>query len=104
LKLRTLFVIIWPTLGGELAQEWRNHEFSYNENSEISEKSKHALWKASRNSRSTFGSIKKIHYAIEQTLCTETVDLNHILGVIQLLVISKPLDGLVFSCFGKLRS
>ena len=27
-----------------LAQEWRNHQFSYNEKSEVSEKSKHALW------------------------------------------------------------
>ena len=28
----------------ELAQEWRNHQFSYNQNSEQSEKSKHAVW------------------------------------------------------------
>ena len=28
----------------DLAQEWRNHRFSYNEKSEISEKSKHAVW------------------------------------------------------------
>jgi uncharacterized protein YpbB len=28
----------------DLAQEWRNHRFSYNEKSEISEKSKHAIW------------------------------------------------------------
>jgi ATP-dependent exoDNAse (exonuclease V) alpha subunit len=28
----------------DLSQEWRNHRFSYNENSEISGKSKHAIW------------------------------------------------------------
>ncbi|MBM6500799.1 helix-turn-helix domain-containing protein [Flavobacterium macrobrachii] len=28
----------------DLAQEWRNHRFTYNEKSEISEKSKHAIW------------------------------------------------------------
>ncbi len=27
-----------------LAQEWRNHQFSYNEKSEVSEKSKHVSW------------------------------------------------------------
>lgn len=29
---------------GELAQEWRNHRFSYNENAAGSEKAKHAVW------------------------------------------------------------
>lgn len=28
----------------ELAQEWRNHQFSYNENSDVSVKSRHAIW------------------------------------------------------------
>ena len=28
----------------DLTQEWRNHQFSYNEKSEVSEKSKHAVW------------------------------------------------------------
>jgi len=28
----------------DLAQEWRNHQFSYNETSEVSAKSKHAIW------------------------------------------------------------
>jgi uncharacterized protein YpbB len=28
----------------DLAQQWRNHQYSYNEKSEVSEKSKHALW------------------------------------------------------------
>lgn len=28
----------------DLSQEWRNHRFSYNEKSEISEKSKHTIW------------------------------------------------------------
>ena len=28
----------------ELAQEWRNHRFGYNEKSEVSEKSKHTAW------------------------------------------------------------
>lgn len=29
---------------GELAQEWRNHRFSYNENAAGSEKAKHSVW------------------------------------------------------------
>lgn len=28
----------------DLSQEWRNHRFTYNEKSEISEKSKHSIW------------------------------------------------------------
>ena len=28
----------------DLTQEWRNHQFGYNEKSEVSEKSKHAVW------------------------------------------------------------
>ena len=28
----------------ELAQEWRNHQFSYTEKSDVSEKAKHAIW------------------------------------------------------------
>lgn len=32
----------------ELSQEWRNHQFSYNEKSEISEKGKHAIWAKKR--------------------------------------------------------
>lgn len=33
---------------GELAQEWRNHRFSYNENAAGSEKTKHAVWAQKR--------------------------------------------------------
>jgi hypothetical protein len=32
----------------DLAQEWRNHRFSYNENAVASEKSKHAIWAQKR--------------------------------------------------------
>ncbi|MFN3752758.1 helix-turn-helix domain-containing protein [Flavobacterium sp.] len=33
----------------DLAQEWRNHQFSYNENSTLSAKSKQALWAKKQN-------------------------------------------------------
>ncbi|MEZ0128382.1 hypothetical protein AB9T88_00610 [Flavobacterium sp. LBUM151] len=32
----------------DLAQEWRNHRFSYNENAVNSEKAKHSVWAAKR--------------------------------------------------------
>jgi hypothetical protein len=48
----------------DLAQEWRNHRFSYNENSEVSGKSKHALGqKAKRGHRTAFDPSKI--YSIE---------------------------------------
>jgi hypothetical protein len=53
-------------------------------NSEVSGKSKHALWakKQNRGHRTAFGS-KKIHIAIEQAFAPETVDLNHVSERIQ---------------------
>jgi hypothetical protein len=67
----------------ELAQEWRNHRFSYNENSEVSGKSKHALWAKAKQSHRTALDPSKIHIAIEQAFAPETVDLNHVSERIQ---------------------
>jgi hypothetical protein len=80
---------------GELAQEWRNHRFSYNENSEFQEIKTCAMGqKAKRGHRTAFGSIKKIHIAIEQAFAPETVDLNHVSERIQAAFsyFLKPMD------------
>jgi hypothetical protein len=51
----------WATL----AQEWRNHKYSYGDKSESSAKSKHALYEANGSHRRSFRSLQKIHGAAE---------------------------------------
>jgi hypothetical protein len=61
--------------------------------------------KAKRGHRTAFGSIKKIHIAIEQAFAPETVDLNHVSERIQAAFsyFLKPMDDLVLKSFGKSR-
>jgi hypothetical protein len=89
----------------ELAQEWRNHRFSYNENSGFG-KSKHALWAKKQNrSSNSFWIHQKIHIAIEQAFAPETVDLNHVSERIQAAFsyFLKPMDDLVFEILWKIE-
>ncbi|MFV8357042.1 helix-turn-helix domain-containing protein [Flavobacterium sp. XS1P32] len=91
----------------ELAQEWRNHRFSYNESSEVSGKSKHALWAKKQNeviehlldpSRKFIGQLNKL-------FAPETVDLNHVSERIQAAFsyFMKPMDYLVFEILWKIE-
>ena len=89
----------------ELAQEWRNHRFSYNENSEISEKSKHAFWakKQAEIVDQLLDPSKKFISQLNKLFAQETVDLNHISERIQAAFsyFLKPLDELVFELLCK---
>ena len=91
----------------ELAQEWRNHRFSYNENSEISEKSKHALWakKQAEIVDQLLDPSKKFISQLNKLFAQETVDLNHISERIQAAFsyFLKPLDELVFELLWKIE-
>ena len=64
----------------DLAQEWRNHQFSYNEKSEISEKSKHAIW--AKKQAESIGELlepsRKFLLQLDKLFASETFDINHI--------------------------
>ena len=64
----------------DLAQEWRNHQFSYNEKSDISEKSKHAVW--AKKQAESIGELlepsRKFLLQLDKLFASETFDINHI--------------------------
>ena len=91
----------------ELAQEWRNHRFSYNENSEVSGKSKHALWAKKQNEviEQLLDPSKKFISQLNKLFAPETVDLNHVSERIQAAFsyFLKPMDDLVFEILWKIE-
>ena len=91
----------------DLAQEWRNHKFSYNEKSEISEKSKHAVWarKQTEAIELLLDPSKKFILQLNKLFNQETVDLNHVSERIQAAFsyFFKPMDELVFEILWKLE-
>ena len=91
----------------DLAQEWRNHKFSYNEKSEISEKSKHALWakKQTEVIEQLLDPSRKFISQLNTLFAQETVDLNHVSERIQAAFgyFLKPMDDLVFEILWKLE-
>ena len=91
----------------DLAQEWRNHKFSYNEKSEISEKSKHAVWarKQTEAIELLLDPSKKFILQLNKLFYPETVDLNHVAERIQAAFsyFFKPMDDLVFEILWKLQ-
>ena len=91
----------------DLAQEWRNHKFSYNEKSEISEKSKHALWAKKQTDviEQLLDPSKKFISQLNKLFYPETVDLNHVAERIQAAFsyFFKPMDDLVFEILWKLE-
>ncbi|MFV8391394.1 helix-turn-helix domain-containing protein [Flavobacterium sp. LB2P6] len=91
----------------DLAQEWRNHKFSYNENSEISEKSKHAVWarKQTEIIEQLLDPSKKFISQLNKLFAQETVDLNHVSERIQAAFsyFLKPMDDLVFEILWKIE-
>ena len=91
----------------DLAQEWRNHKYSYSEKSESSEKSKHAIW-ATKQLNAIDGLLdpsKKFINQLNKIFATETVDLIHVSQRIQAAFdyFFKPLDDLVFEILWKLE-
>ena len=64
----------------DLAQELRNHQFSYNEKSEVSEKSKHAVW--AKKQAESIGAIldpsRKFLYQLDKLFASDNFDINQI--------------------------
>ena len=91
----------------DLAQEWRNHRFSYNEDSETSSKSKHAVW--AKNQAETIDQLlepsKKFILQLNKIFNQETVDLNHVSERIDAAFnyFLVPMDNLVFEILWKLE-
>lgn len=91
----------------DLAQEWRNHKFSYSEKSESSEKSKHSVWAARQLTAidSLMDPSKKFIHQLNKIFNSETVDLLHVSERVQAAFsyFLKPMDGLVFEILWKLE-
>lgn len=91
----------------DLAQEWRNHKFSYSDKTENSAKSKNALWAAKQleNIESLLEPSKKFILQLNKIFANETVDLMHVSARIQAAFdyFFKPMDDLVFEILWKIE-
>lgn len=91
----------------ELAQEWRNHKFSYSDNSESSAKSKQANWAAKQLEAvdRLLDPSQKFILQLNKIFNTETVDLNHVSERFQAAYnyFIKPMDDLVFEILWKVE-
>lgn len=91
----------------DLSQEWRNHQFSYNENSEISEKSKHANW-AKKNAEIIHDLIeptRKFLLQLDKIFASESFDIHFVLERITAAhdYFFLPMDNLVSEILWKLE-
>ncbi|SFC54269.1 helix-turn-helix domain-containing protein [Flavobacterium phragmitis] len=84
---------------GELAQEWRNHRFSYNENAAGSEKAKHAAWAHKRMEimEQLLDPSQKFIAQLNKIFIKETVDLFFVKERVEAAYdyFFKPMDKLV---------
>lgn len=91
----------------DLAQEWRNHQFSYNDNSQVSSKAKYSFWAKEQTERidKIVEPAKKFILQLNVLFNNETVDLNHISDRIQAAYsyFFGPMDELVFEILWKLE-
>jgi hypothetical protein len=91
----------------DLAQEWRNHQFSYNENSELSAKSKHAVWakKQSETIENLLVPAKKFISQLNTLFNEDIIDYKFILDRIQAAYsyFLVPLDALFYEILWKLE-
>nr|WP_294782770.1 helix-turn-helix domain-containing protein [uncultured Flavobacterium sp.] len=83
----------------DLAQEWRNHRFSYNENAAGSEKSKHAVWAHKRldTIEQLLDPSQKFVNQLNKIFSKETVDLFFVKERVEAAYdyFFKPMDKLV---------
>ncbi|WP_348800150.1 helix-turn-helix domain-containing protein [Flavobacterium adhaerens] len=91
----------------ELAQHWRNHEFSYNEEAENSTKSKHAIWAKSQAAiiwQLVEPSSKFLHQ-LDKLFQNETLPLEHISDRINaaFFYFFEPMDKLLYEILWKLE-
>lgn len=91
----------------DLAQEWRNHQFSYNEKSEVSSKAKYSYWAKEQTERieKVVDPAKKFIQQLNVLFSQEKVDLNHISERMQAAYayFFNPMDELVFEILWKLE-
>ena len=91
----------------DLAQEWRNHKYSYGDNAEGSGKSKHANW--ANNQLQAIDALmdpsRNFIKQLNKIFNSETVDLIHVSERIQAAFdyFLKPMDDLVFEVLWKIE-
>lgn len=91
----------------ELAQEWRNHQYSYNEDAEKSEKSKHMQW--AKRQAEIIGAIvepaAKFMRQLDKLFYDETFDIQFVLERMNAAhdYFIKPMDGLEHEILWKLE-
>ncbi|AOW08784.1 helix-turn-helix domain-containing protein [Flavobacterium gilvum] len=91
----------------ELAQEWRNHQFSYNEEAENSPKAKHALW--AKNQVGVIWQLlepsSKFLVQLDKLFHNEQLELNHISDRINAAFnyFMEPMDKLVYEILWKIE-
>ena len=91
----------------DLAQEWRNHKFSYGDKTENSTKSNHANWAAKQldTIEGVLDPSKKFIHQLNKIFASDTVDLIHVSDRIQAAFdyFFKPMDVLVFETIWKIE-
>jgi hypothetical protein len=91
----------------DLAQEWRNHQFSYNVDSEISAKSKHALWAKNQTEaiENLLEPARKFIAQLNTIFKEDEVDFKFVFERIQAAYsyFLQPLDSLVYEILWKLE-
>ena len=91
----------------EVAQEWRNHRFSYNQDAQNSEKAKHAVWAINQANAmdELIAPSQKFIKQLNSLFSQETVDLNFVTTRVQAAYnyFFKPLDELVFELLWKIE-
>jgi hypothetical protein len=99
-ETKILFIITSLTVSDwhDLAQEWRNHKFSYGDKTENTTKSKHANWAAKQLDaiEGVLDPSKKFIHQLNKIFASETVDLIHVSDRIQAAFdyFFKPMDDL----------
>ncbi|MEL1253802.1 helix-turn-helix domain-containing protein [Flavobacterium sp. DGU38] len=90
----------------DLAQEWRNHRFSYNENASGSEKAKHSLWAYKRldSIEMLANHSQKFVVQLNKIFTAETVDLLFVKERVEAAYdyFFKPMDKLVTDILQKM--
>ena len=91
----------------DLAQEWRNHKFSYGTNEERSFKSKQAIWASKQmdDMELLLDPSKKFILQLNKIFASETVDINHVFDRFQAAFqyFFIPMDNFVFELLWKME-
>ena len=91
----------------DLAQEWRNHQFSYNIDSEMSAKSKHAVWAKNKTEsiENLLDPSRKFIAQLNKIFKEDDVDFKFVFERIQAAYtyFLQPLDSLVYEILWKLE-